>query len=1489
MIKKRGVVWAAVLWVAGLAQAAVDVNWQSTEALTAGATTISTQGTLEYAYNMGSANTYSVNLVSFRGTDSGGVTNLNQEGKVLFNPVDGGSTVGSFNSLSGDFGSLLDSAQWGTGNANNTITLGDLTDGQEYLVQVFSSDNRDGRNNVLRLDEGMAHQFDSVSTGATNHGAYVIGTFTADATEEAVFTFRYEAVSGNANLNAIQVRDVTPSTNTFVHPGIPLTLQDLDAIKAHLDVEPWKTGYDDMLASSYSSIDYVMQGPFAEVGHTSAENRNAWRSDMQAVHNMARLWYFTEEEAYAQKGRDILLSWANTHTNWLAGETYLDMGYNAHYVFEGADILRGTWPGWTPNDTEICKTYFEAVWWDPSHIAVPNPLRSANQGMSQFVAALGVAVFNDDEEKFEQCLQVFRSDAAAALRSSLPNGQIGDTGRDAHDQGQLKLMAWAAEVFWKQGVDVYSEYDNRLLAAAEYISRLNLLLDPPFIQAGTVYDIYPEIHTFEGPDFKGPFATYAIEKSMINMLYSAYVVRAGMRSPYLEKYYSYTTQDSGSFCYLKPYDPSTATPRMPLDGSAEVASVTSLNRIYMGDTSAGSASYDAGSGTWTVSGNGTRMWYDAVPDYHFAYLPVTGDATIIAKMTSLTGGSSEDARAGLAFSSDLTDDADMQAIVIRHPDSSDQQMYSFRRGDVAHSHQGNSGSRTYWRMADPKIPYWLKIERIGSRINCYSSPDGVSWSCGESADYDLGSTVYFGLAVSSDQVNNQSSVTFTDVRITGGDGGEAVDVPEAPFAIYASPGGDQVPLRWLESFEAERYMIWRSTKSGGPYTLIAQETGTSFVDTNVLFGTHYTYAVSAVNAQGESPLTSSGPFQFPNTDYYEGEDYDAQNGVGTEDASDFFGGKNLSNIHGGDWCQYNEITLGTGAVFRARIAGYNSDLGQMEVRLDSLTGTLLAVIDPIDTGGAQSWGTFETNMVDTVGVHDLYLVFTSGTNTTSSGFNLNWFDIVYPHISELDLGMDVTLTYDSTTNKLTNLGLITAWDSTSTHLKLADGSDLSTFNFSALGITSWKTTQFSDVAKITIWEGADLSGITLYADGNFGAGDRFAGANFSNLVWGELTPTADPLRFFSGGSGATSAANGEDAITFVGADLSLISGDARTVMINNLGGFDGTTPIGAKFDRVFITNSGWDKAALMAAGWQYMAAEVFAPLEAEDYDDQSGINTETCSEGGLNIAGINDGDWCAYYTVDFGSGVDEFQVRVASNTSGGNIEIRLGSTTGTLIGTCAVSGTGGWQNWVTETTPITRVTGVQDLYLVFTGDSGYLLNINWFTFVDTTPPAAPVGLEATPGAGAVHLRWTENSEPDLASYTVYRSTVSGSSYAALVAGLSSSDYVDAAVISGTTYYYVVSAVDVTTNESVYSSAVSATPTEIDPAEFLPEVSVSNGNFNVQFTGTVGRHYRMESTDDLTGTPAWQTVTDMVSLAASPFAVSTPATNSPAFYRVIGIP
>jgi len=131
--------------------------------------------------------------------------------------------------------------------------------------------------------------------------------------------------------------------------------------------------------------------------------------------------------------------------------------------------------------------------------------------------------------------------------------------------------------------------------------------------------------------------------------------------------------------------------------------------------------------------------------------------------------------------------------------------------------------------------------------------------------------------------------------------------------------------------------------------------------------------------------------------------------------------------------------------------------------------------------------------------------------------------------------------------------------------------------------------------------------------------------------------------------------------------------------------------------------------------------------EAETIAWESGVETEPSSEGGQNVGWIQNGDWIKIKGVAFGTGATSFSTRVASGTSGGNVELRLDSATGTLVGTCSVPGSGGWQTWTTVTCATTGATGTHDLYLRFTGGSGYLFNMNWWQFTAGQQAGYPAG------------------------------------------------------------------------------------------------------------------------------------------------------------------
>jgi len=92
----------------------------------------------------------------------------------------------------------------------------------------------------------------------------------------------------------------------------------------------------------------------------------------------------------------------------------------------------------------------------------------------------------------------------------------------------------------------------------------------------------------------------------------------------------------------------------------------------------------------------------------------------------------------------------------------------------------------------------------------------------------------------------------------------------------------------------------------------------------------------------------------------------------------------------------------------------------------------------------------------------------------------------------------------------------------------------------------------------------------------------------------------------------------------------------------------------------------------------------------------------------------------------------------------------------------------------------------------------------------STPPARPAGLTAVPGIERVFLTWNENAEPDLAGYYVYRSGSSGKDYVRLTAELlNQTTFSDETAKAGSTYFYVITAVDKSGNESARSQGKKA--------------------------------------------------------------------------------
>ena len=114
-------------------------------------------------------------------------------------------------------------------------------------------------------------------------------------------------------------------------------------------------------------------------------------------------------------------------------------------------------------------------------------------------------------------------------------------------------------------------------------------------------------------------------------------------------------------------------------------------------------------------------------------------------------------------------------------------------------------------------------------------------------------------------------------------------------------------------------------------------------------------------------------------------------------------------------------------------------------------------------------------------------------------------------------------------------------------------------------------------------------------------------------------------------------------------------------------------------------------------------------LEAENYSNMSGVQTEACSEGGQNVGWIDQGDWMAFYNVSFPtSGRYTIEYRVASpNGSQLSADLNAGSI---QLGAVTIPATGGWQNWTTVSHTVSVNAGTYN-FGVFAPAGGW--NLNW--------------------------------------------------------------------------------------------------------------------------------------------------------------------------------
>jgi RHS repeat-associated protein len=190
--------------------------------------------------------------------------------------------------------------------------------------------------------------------------------------------------------------------------------------------------------------------------------------------------------------------------------------------------------------------------------------------------------------------------------------------------------------------------------------------------------------------------------------------------------------------------------------------------------SAGSATY--ANGVFTITGSGTGIFSNA-DGMHFAYIPVSGNGSIIARVVSEQGAYNPQPGVMIRESLDAN-----SANAFAGPVGSNQDAY------VEFYDRPTPGAYTNQQSASQAVvlPYWVKLTLSGTTFSAYEAPDGINWTqVATSQTITMSQNVFVGLAVSDEDNNGTSTATFDNVSYTFG---TATATPVV-YSLTPSSGG----------------------------------------------------------------------------------------------------------------------------------------------------------------------------------------------------------------------------------------------------------------------------------------------------------------------------------------------------------------------------------------------------------------------------------------------------------------------------------------------------------------------------------------------------------------------------------------------------------------------------------------------------------------------------------------------------------------------------
>lgn len=283
----------------------------------------------------------------------------------------------------------------------------------------------------------------------------------------------------------------------FVHPGVLVNRAQLDEMKRRVaaGVEPQKSAFEAVKGSKWGALDYTPH-PRATVECGSNSNPDFGckdeQNDSEAAYAQALLWYITGGRTYAENAIRIMDAWSGTltggHTN---ANGQVQASWTGDVFPRAAEIIRYTYKRWLGAAIARFQNMLTTQFL-PS--LIHGTCENGNKELTQSEAIINIGVFTDNRSAFEHGLKIWhgRAPAYIYLKADGPKpiepvgcgpalwgnkgftppfveGLLQETARDSgHANMALAGMVDAAETARQQGIDLYGEQANRIMAALEF-------------------------------------------------------------------------------------------------------------------------------------------------------------------------------------------------------------------------------------------------------------------------------------------------------------------------------------------------------------------------------------------------------------------------------------------------------------------------------------------------------------------------------------------------------------------------------------------------------------------------------------------------------------------------------------------------------------------------------------------------------------------------------------------------------------------------------------------------------------------------------------------------------------------------------------------------------------------------------------------------------------------------------------------------------------